>query len=513
MSPEAAPVEPAERHPLAPDAGFDGGGLDCGGGLLLLIRRHIDPLEAGGLLEIRSTEPTVEIELPAWCRLTGNELVSWTKHGDQRSYLVSKGPLAARTETPPAPPAAVAGDRPVAEVEIPDALPEPAPAPAIAPLSVMGIGSWPRPRWMLQALHDHIEGRLGEDAFRETADDAVRLALDAQRRARVDAVTDGEQRRDNYASFVGGLLDNCQLIPLSDLTAMVDDSDKFERELRALDVPAGDVRHPVAYGPLGRSRPLAAHELAFVRSCADAPVKVALPGPYLLTRTMWLDCLRERPYRTREDLAAAVVRVLREELHALLAGGAALVQFDEPVLTEVVYGEAGAKRSFMCGALGEKLAPARELAFAADLLRETVRGLPAERLGLHVCRGNWTPDESAALSGDYRPLLGFLRDAPVGTVFLEFCTPRAGELELLRDLPGDKRVGVGVVNPKDPAVESAEAIREGIARAVNLLGRERVVLTPDCGFATFADNPVASARAAEAKLAAIVEARDALRSA
>ena len=119
----------------------------------------------------------------------------------------------------------------------------------------MGIGSWPRPRWMLQALHDHLEGRLDADAFHETADDAVRLALDAQRRAGVDIVTDGEQRRDNYASFVGGLLDNCQLIPLSDLTAMVDDSDEFERELRALDVPAGDVRHPVVYGPLGRSRP------------------------------------------------------------------------------------------------------------------------------------------------------------------------------------------------------------------------------------------------------------------
>ena len=228
---------------------------------------------------------------------------------------------------------------------------------------------------------------------------------------------------------------------------------------------------------------------------------------------MWLDCLRERPYETRDDLAVDVVRVLREELHALLAGGAALVQFDEPVLTEVVHGEAGAKRSFMCGALSEKLAPERELAFAADLLREVVRGLPAERLGLHVCRGNWTPDESAALSGDYRPLLGFLGDAPVGTLFLELCTPRAGELELLRDLPGDRRIGVGVVNPKDPVVEPVAAIAERIARAVNLLGEERVLLTPDCGFATFADNPVASARTAEAKLAAIVSARDALRSA
>ncbi|MXX18187.1 MAG: sulfurtransferase TusA family protein, partial [Dehalococcoidia bacterium] len=101
MSGPANPVDPVERHPLAPDAGFDGGDLDCGGGLLLLIRRHIDPLASGGLLEIRSTEPTVEIELPAWCRMTGNELVSWTKAGDQRSYLVSKGPLVARTESPP----------------------------------------------------------------------------------------------------------------------------------------------------------------------------------------------------------------------------------------------------------------------------------------------------------------------------------------------------------------------------------------------------------------------------
>ncbi len=512
MSGPANAVDPVERHPFAPDASFDGGDLDCGGGLLLLIRRHIDPLAPGGLLEIQSTEPTVEIELPAWCRMTGNELVSWTKSGGQRSYLVSKGPLAARQPAAP-PPLTPAATRPLVEIAIPDMLPEPAPAPITEPLSVMGIGSWPRPRWMLQAMHDHLEGRLDDGAFQETADEAVRLALEAQRGACVDVLTDGEQRRDNYASFVGGLLDNCQLIPLSDLTVMVDDPDEFHRELRALDVPAEDVRHPVVYGPLGRSRPLAAHELAFVRSCAEAPVKVALPGPYLLTRTMWLDCLRERPYETRDDLAVDVIRVLREELHALLAGGAALVQFDEPVLTEVVHGEAGAKRSFMCGALSEKLAPERELAFAADLLREVVRGLPAERLALHVCRGNWTPDESAALSGDYRPLLGFLGDAPVGTLFLELCTPRAGELELLRDLPGDRRIGVGVVNPKDPVVEPVEAIAERIARAVNLLGEERVLLTPDCGFATFADNPVASVRTAEDKLAAIVSARDALRSA
>ena len=509
-------MDPVARHDHTPDLSFDGGNLDCGSGLLLLIRRHIDPLERGGLLEILSTDSTVEVELPAWCRLTSNELVSWTRVGGQRSFLVCKGTFAERAPAPAQSAVALSAEHPRVRVTVPETLPHPLPAPAIAPLSVMGVGSWPRPRWMLQAVHDRLEGRLDETDFHATADDAVRLCVDAQLRAGVDVLTDGEQRRDSYASFVGGLLDNCLLIPLSDLTAMVDDPDKFERELRSLDVPAAEVRHPVVFGPLGRSRSLALHELEFVRECASRPVKVALPGPYLLTRTMWLDCLEEMPYGTREDLARDVVRVLREELHFLLAAGASLVQFDEPVLTEVVFGAVGdgaaaGNRSFMCGALSEKLEPGPELDFAVGLLNEVTRGLPRERLGLHVCRGNWTPDESAALDGDYTPLLDALARAEVGTLFLELSTPRARDATVLKALPDDKRMAVGVVNQKLDTVESVEVVRRRIEQAINLFGEERVLLTPDCGFATFADNPVASAKTAEAKLRVIAHSRDSLR--
>ena len=499
-------MDPVERHAYYPDASFDGGDLDCGGGLLLLIRRNIDPLEPGGLLEIVSTDPTTEVELPAWCRLTSNELLSWTRAGSRRSYLVSKGPFTGRRLNEVS--NSTVRQRPLVDVSTPKSLPRPAPAPLIPPLSVMGIGSWPRPGWMLRAMHDHLEGRQTEEEFRTAADDAVRLCVAAQIRAGVDVLTDGEQRRDNYASFVGGLLDNCQLIPLSDLAAMVEDSARFEGELRALDVPAGEVRHPVVHGKLGRSRSLAVHEIEFLRACSEMPVKAALPGPYLLTRTMWLDCLTDRPYERRGELAMDVVRVLREEVHFLLASGAALVQFDEPVLTEVVFGGQGERRSFMCGALSERMEPAAELDFAAGLLADVVRGLPSERLALHVCRGNWTSDESAALTGGYGPLLDLLGQVEVGTLFLELATPRAGEAEALRDLPDDKRIGVGVVNPKTEDIEAPEAVGERISRAVEMFGVERVLLTPDCGFATFADNPVASARAAEAKLGSIVEARD-----
>ncbi len=501
----------AERHPYEADASFDGGDLDCGNGLLLLIRQHIDPLGPGQLLEFRSTEISVEEDFPAWCRMTGNELVSLTRDGRQRSFLVCKGPLSGRQRARRSGRAPLPISHEVVEVRIPVALPPPAPAPAIRPLSVMGIGSWPRPRWMLAAIHDRIEGRLSEDEFAATAGDATRLAVAAQLRAGVDVVTDGEQRRDNYASFVGARLDNCQLIPLTDLLPLVDDPAKFEQEMQSLDVPASDVRHPALFGPLGRSRPLAVHELEFARGLTEKPVKVALPGPYLLTRIMWMECISDRAYRSREHLAEDITRVLREELHYLLAGGAALVQLDEPVLSEVVFTGAKNARSFMCGALSEKGDAAHELAFATELINRVVAGLPRERIGLHICRGNWTRDERAALAGDYRSLLPVLQEVDVGTLFLELCTPRAGEIDVLKELPAGRRIGVGVVNQKLDGAEPVEEIAARGRRAIEVFGAERVLLTPDCGFATFADSPVASATVAETKLAAIVQAARLLR--
>ncbi len=101
----------------------------------------------------------------------------------------------------------------------------------------------------------------------------------------------------------------------------------------------------------------------------------------------------------------------------------------------------------------------------------------------------------------------------VGAYLLEACTPRAGELEILRRLPADRRIGVGVVNQKHARVETVEEIVTRGKRAADLFGAERVWLVPDCGFATFADNPVASAQGAEGKLRAMAEASARLRAA
>ena len=507
-------MESIDRHPQTPDASFDGGDLDCGSGLLLLIRRHIDPLDRGGLLEVRSTEPSVEEDLPAWCRLTGNELISWTRRGRQRSFLICKGRLVERTERMKTNNVALTTPQPMAiapELAASRNNPAPTPPPKIPALAVMGIGSWPRPIWLLRALQERLQGRLSEEEFQATADDAVRLCIDAQHRAGADVLTDGEQRRNDYASFVGSLLDNCQLIPLTDLLPLVEHPEEFEAQLQGLGIPGDRVRHPAVFGRLKRREPLALRELQFLKTLAHGPIKIALPGPYLLTRTMWLECMADRAYATREDLAEDIVRILQEELHDLLAEGAALVQFDEPVLTEVVFSPPAARRTFMCGALSAKGESERELAFAEELINRVVRGESRERTAIHVCRGNWTADESAVLSGSYRPLLPLLQRLKVGAILLEFCTPRAGDLDDLEKIPDDVRLGIGVVNPKDPRVEPVEAIVDKGTKAIRRFGKDRVFLTPDCGFATFADTPVATTTIAEGKLRAIARAAEALK--
>jgi uncharacterized OsmC-like protein/TusA-related sulfurtransferase len=69
----------------------DGGNLDCGSGLLLLIRKAMNTVPAGGVLEIRSTEISVREDLPAWCRMTQNPYLGWQSAPTYNKYFVRRG--------------------------------------------------------------------------------------------------------------------------------------------------------------------------------------------------------------------------------------------------------------------------------------------------------------------------------------------------------------------------------------------------------------------------------------
>jgi TusA-related sulfurtransferase len=85
---------------ITPDVVVDGGDLDCGTGLLLIIRRAMNQLQQGQVLEIDSTEISVREDLPAWCRMTQNEYLTALDGGDRIKYLVRKGPGTSAWGTP-----------------------------------------------------------------------------------------------------------------------------------------------------------------------------------------------------------------------------------------------------------------------------------------------------------------------------------------------------------------------------------------------------------------------------
>lgn len=76
---------------LTPDMVFDGGDLDCGSGLILLIREHMLKTPVGGILEMRSREPTVADDLPPWCRMSGHEYLGKEAGDGFSRYFVKRG--------------------------------------------------------------------------------------------------------------------------------------------------------------------------------------------------------------------------------------------------------------------------------------------------------------------------------------------------------------------------------------------------------------------------------------
>lgn len=80
-----------DLNSIIPDAVFDGGDLDCGSGLILLIRENMLKVPEDGILEMRSREPTVGDDLPPWCRMSGNLYLGRFPADGYTRYFVRKG--------------------------------------------------------------------------------------------------------------------------------------------------------------------------------------------------------------------------------------------------------------------------------------------------------------------------------------------------------------------------------------------------------------------------------------
>ena len=279
-------MKPRTSNILTPDVSFDGGDLDCGNGLLLLIRKHIDPLPRGGLLEIR-LDRDLGRGGPARLVPPDRQRAGVGGHDDGQAAQLSwsararwpsaRAPRSRRASQPARPPRRRPSSRRASASALPAAR--------------AGAG-------------DPAAGRDGHRQLAAAALDAAGGAR-APRRPAVGGGVPGDRRRRRAAgawtrscapastwsptassgatatpasSAAGSTTASSSRSPTCCRWSTIPSS--FEEELRALDVPAGDVRHPAVFGPLGPQPPArACTSSSSSRTLTDKPVKVALPGP------------------------------------------------------------------------------------------------------------------------------------------------------------------------------------------------------------------------------------------
>ena len=321
-----------------------------------------------------------------------------------------------------------------------------------------------------RAAHDPARAAHDDDRLRSAEDRAIRDALEKQRQLGLDVYTDGEMRRGSW------------------LTDMADAVEGFVPERVALEWkgPGGGTEGSTALAAgakLRKVRKLTGHELPFLKKAAAGPFKITLPAPSNFMVASYKAGLTSKFYPTRGDLLRDLVDIVRDELQWLVAEGATYIQFDAPYYSHYL-DPAQREKARRAG-----LDPDRELeeGIAGDnAAMEGIARAGGENrvtLALHVCRGNsrsrwYTEGGYDAIA---EKLFGTLN---VDTFLLEYDTERAGGFEPLRLVPPGKRVVLGLVTTKEPALESQDDLRRRIDEAARYVPLENLALSPQCGFAS-----------------------------
>jgi 5-methyltetrahydropteroyltriglutamate--homocysteine methyltransferase len=327
------------------------------------------------------------------------------------------------------------------------------------------VGSLLRPSYLQSAREAHDLGELGPVDFKAIEDRAVDEAIALQEAAGLDVLTDGEMRR--YA-FYGHLVE------------ALEGFDQFGgwsitfRDEKGQEAPP--LRRPVVVDKLKWRRQMAVEEFTYLRGRTSRQVKVTLLSAQ--QASAYYDPEKSRAaYPTRDAYLADLVDFTRREIAELRRLGCTYVQIDAPQYAALLdeqmregYRQRGAD-------------PDRMLEQSIELDNAIIEGHPGVTFGIHICRGNHKSMFYA--SGGYdRIAAQIFGRSRFDRFLLEYDDSRSGTFEPLRHLPDDRVVVLGLISTKTPALESADAVRARIADASRFVARDRLALSPQCGFAS-----------------------------
>ena len=325
------------------------------------------------------------------------------------------------------------------------------------------VGSLLRPPELREARARAARGEIDRTALRAVEDRAIRQAVTLQESVGLQAVTDGEFRRDWWhIDFLRGF----EGVETSTQSFGV----KFE---------GADEQPPLmrATGKLRRTRPNMLDHFTYLASVTRRTAKFCLPSPAMLHARGDRATL-DANYPDTGEFWADLTRAYREEIRALCEAGCTYLQIDDTT----VAGNCDPKVREQVRKLGDD--PETLPAIYADAVNAAIRDVPpGVTVAIHTCRGNFKSTWMA--SGGYDPVAEtvFTRLA-VGAFFLEYDSERAGGFEPLRFVPRGKTVVLGLISSKFPPLEKKDDLKRRIDAAAKYVPLENLCLSPQCGFSS-----------------------------
>ena len=314
------------------------------------------------------------------------------------------------------------------------------------------VGSLPRSAIVRDLIREDSGGEVDRQA---AMDAAVSYAVSLQEAAGLDIVTDGEWRRTSYIGVIAELAHG------------------FET---GVNPEYGQPWTTVTSEVTSKDPGFVAREAQFLKSVSNTRTKATLPAPALLGERMWDPERSIAAYPESDDFVRACVPILRREAELLIEAGVDVVQIDDPHLCLFVDPQ-------VCAQYDD--GGARQAAFSVEMNNAVLDGLGSSvRRAVHLCRraGARVRGE-ACFAGSYEPILEYLNELEVDQLTMEFTSPGAGEVAALRGLRPDLEIGLGCVGVHPGVVDSVDTIIERVEAALQVVGAERIVLNPDCGFA------------------------------
>ena len=351
------------------------------------------------------------------------------------------------------------------------------------------VGSFLRPRFLLEAREQRAKGEITAEQLRAIEDRAITEIVEFQKDVGLRSITDGEFRR---AYFHLDFLDQLGGVK-TELPVIVQRPDGSEElsppVIRVID----KVRHT-------KNIQLADFEYLKSQVAAGLTAKVTIPSPTMLHFRGGRAGISSEAYPELDpEFYDDVANAYCDELQSLSDAGCSYVQMDDTnmaYLCDERMREAARQRGDDPNEL-----PSRYAGFINKVVARKPEGMT---LAMHLCRGNFKSTHAA--EGNYEPVAeALLSEMNIDAFFLEYDDERSGDFRPLRYLSGGKIVVLGLVTTKFGELEDKEALKRRIDEAARYAPLEQLCLSPQCGFGSTVEGNNITIEAQRSKLRLVVE--------